>query len=246
VNAVAAAAARPLSFVSLGDHHGPVENRFAAVVRITAVHLPLRSSGQGSDGGHHHAAANARCLAMSASRRSRPGGGVGPGVRAGRADGTGRIPARSGPGRVRVLAGPDRGGGTRRLHGHPAAVGRPRLDPADAPAHRHPAGAGGRGRTGPEPGVVPGLRPATGGRRGGHLRLLPAASRGLGGRLATACGGRDRPRRGHVHGHRGRHRAGLADPAGSAGLGPRRRAPPGPAGCRPARRLYPARPRRVG
>ena len=37
-------------------------------------------------------------------------------------------------------------------------------------------------------------------------------------------------------GHGGRHRAGTADPAGSVGLGPRRRAAPGPAGRRPARR----------
>jgi hypothetical protein len=29
-----------------GDHHRPIANRYAAVVRITPVHLPLRSSGQ--------------------------------------------------------------------------------------------------------------------------------------------------------------------------------------------------------
>src|SRR6266566_4959242 len=44
------------------------ENYFAPDVRITAVRLPS-DSGQGVTGGHHHAAANASDLAISASRR---------------------------------------------------------------------------------------------------------------------------------------------------------------------------------
>src|SRR6185437_7079039 len=105
---------------------------------------------------------------------------------AGRAGSTGGVPARPRPSRVRVLAGLRRGAGARRLLGDPAAAGPPCRDPSATPGDGPAAGLGGPGRTGPEPGVVPGLRPAAGGRGGGRLRLLPAARRGLGGRLPTA------------------------------------------------------------
>ena len=174
--------------------------------------------------------------------RSCPDRGVGPRVCAGRAGGAGRIPAGPGPGGVRVLAGVGRGAGARRLPGRPAAAGRCRGDPADVPGGRYPAGAGGRGRAGPEPGVVRGVRPAASGRCGGRLRLLPAFRRRLGSRVPAT-----RRRRGHGgHGSGGHRRAHAAHPAGPVGLSPRCRAAPCPARRRPARCLHPARTRRVG
>jgi hypothetical protein len=202
-------------------------------------------------GDHQHAAGNGRRPAFPANRREKMAAGrsrgdpdrrVRHGVRAGRAGGAGRVSERPGPGYVRVLAGLGRGAGTRRLAGRPAAARRPGRHRADAPGGRHPAGAGGGGRARPEPDVVRGVRPAAGGCRGGRLRLLPPIRRGLGGRLRPVNSRRGRARPGGG----GHHRAGVADAAGSVGLGSRGRAAPSLAGCRPARGLHSARPRRVG